>query len=288
MVAVRNWPTSIREPKKPSGHEKIVNVDGEEVLQGGVANAGAVVRSGDDVLRPSNQHSASIHAFLTRIRARGFRGASEPVSIDPDGRERLRFVPGDVPLPPYPSWAQADEALASVAVLIRGLHEASMGLSLDAESWSSELADADGGPVMCHNDVCLENVVFRDGRAVALLDFDFAAPGRREFDLAAFARMCVPIDDDSNASRLGWASNDKPRRLRIVCDAYGCDESGRADVLACLSESIARGGQFVRRRVEAGEVAFIEMWNNMGGQQRFDRRRDWWSDNHQNFADALR
>jgi aminoglycoside phosphotransferase (APT) family kinase protein len=263
-------------------------VDHEEIFQGGVANAGAVVRSGDYVLRPSNQHSVSIHMFLTRLRARGFHGASEPVSIDPDGRERLRFIPGDVPLAPYPSWAQTDEALASVAVLIRELHDASTALSLDAESWSSEMADPDGGPVMCHNDVCLENVVFRDGRAVALLDFDFAAPGRREFDLAAFARMCVPIDDDSNASRLGWTSNDRPMRLRVVCDAYGCDESGRADVLACLSESIARGGEFVRRRVEAGEVAFIEMWNDMGGQERFDRRRQWWSDNHESFADALR
>ena len=269
-------------------NERIVDVDGEEILQGGVANAGAVVRSGDHVLRPSNQHSATIHAFLKRLRARGFHGASEPVAIDPDGRERLRFVPGDVPLPPYPSWAQTDEALASVAVLIRGLHDASIGLSLAGESWSSEMADPDGGPVMCHNDVCLENVVFRDGSAVALLDFDFAAPGRRAFDLAAFARMCVPIDDDSNASRLGWASIDKPMRLRVACDAYGCDESGRAAVLSCLSDSIARGGEFVRRRVEAGEVAFIEMWNNMGGQERFDRRRQWWSDNYLGFADAIR
>ena len=58
-------------------------------------------------------------------------------------------------------------------------------------------------------------------------------------------------------------------------------------VLDCLSDAIARGGEFVRRRVEAGEVAFIEMWNNMGGQERFDRRRQWWSDNHQSLADAL-
>lgn len=35
-------------------------MDGDESLQGGVANAGAVVRSGDDVLRPSNQRSAAI------------------------------------------------------------------------------------------------------------------------------------------------------------------------------------------------------------------------------------
>jgi hypothetical protein len=36
---------------------------------------------------------------------------------------------------------------------------------------------------MCHNDVCMENIVFRDG--------------------AAFARMCVPIDDDPGAELLG-------------------------------------------------------------------------------------
>jgi thiamine kinase-like enzyme len=191
-------------------------------------------------------------------------------------------------LPPYPAWAQTDEALASVAVLIRGLHDASAGLTLDDESWSSELADPLGGPVMCHNDVCLENVVFRDGAAVALIDFDFAAPGRPAFDLAAFARMCVPIDDDINATRLGWGSIDQPKRLRVVCDAYDCDESGRAEVLACLSDSIVRGGEFVRRRVEASEAAFIEMWNNMGGQERFDRRRRWWSANYQDFAAALR
>jgi hypothetical protein len=259
----------------------------EEILHGGVANAGAVVRSGDHVLRPSNPHSASIHSFLAHIRSRGFSGASEPVSIDPDGRERLRFVPGDVPLPPYPAWAQSDDAVVSIASLIRGLHDASVDLAFDDASWSSELADPKGGPVICHNDVRLENVVFENGVAVALLDFDFAAPGRREFDLAAFARMCVPIDDDVNAPKLGWKSIDRPARLRLVCDSYGCSETGRVEVLTCLSDSIERGGEFFRRRIEAGEVAFINIWNNMGGQARFDRRRRWWSDRYEDFSDAL-
>ena len=188
-------------------------MDGEETLQGVVANASAVVRSGDDVLRPSNQHSALIHAFLTRIRARGFHGASEPVSIDPDGRERLRFVPGDVP---YPPWAQTDAALASVAMLIRGLHDASIGLSLEGESWSSELADPDGGPVMCHNDVCLENVVFRDGSAVALLDFDFAArDGESSISLrshgCAYRSMTTPTHH-------AWVG----RRTTSPCDFASC------------------------------------------------------------------
>ena len=58
----------------------------EEQLPGGIANAGAVTRSGDDVLRPSNPHSGSIHRFLSSLRSAGFDGASLPRGIDGDGR----------------------------------------------------------------------------------------------------------------------------------------------------------------------------------------------------------
>ncbi|HEY8060973.1 MAG TPA: hypothetical protein VID94_19555, partial [Acidimicrobiales bacterium] len=82
----------------------------EEVLAGGVANAGAVLRSGQHVLRPANPHSTSIHRFLVHLRAAGFDGASEPVGIDADGRERMVFIEGAVPVPPFPLWAQTDTA----------------------------------------------------------------------------------------------------------------------------------------------------------------------------------
>ncbi len=149
------------------------------------------------------------------------------------------------------------------------------------------MADPRGGPVLCHNDVCLENVVFRGGSAVALLDFDFAAPGRRTFDMASFARMCVPIDDDVNATRLGWSDQDRPGRLRLVVDAYGFDLESRMEVLAILDRSIELGGEFVRRRVEAGEPGFVQMWEEMGGAERFDRRRRWWADAKSAFEVAL-
>jgi len=260
----------------------------EVVLGGGVANAGAVVRSGAHVLRPSNVHSASILDFLSGLEEVGFDAAPSPLGIDPDGRERLRFIPGDVAVPPYPEWAQSDAALASVVILIRRLHDASLRVDTTAMTWSSEMADPQGGPVVCHNDVCLENVVFRGGRAAALLDFDFAAPGRRTFDLAAFSRMCVPVDDDVSSLKLGWSPADRPARLRLVCDICGLDIEGRAEVLRLLSESIARGGEFVRRRADAGEPGFVKMWTEIGGMERFDRRRRWWDDAQCEFEAALR
>ena len=257
-------------------------------LLGGIANAGAVVRVGEHVLRPSNAHSGAIHAFLCAIRDAGFEGASLPVGIDPDGRERLVFIDGDVPVPPYPAWARSDAALASIAVLLGGLHRASEIFDPSGWRWSAEMADPAGGSIICHNDDCLENVVFRNGIAVGLLDFDFCAPGRAVYDLAQFARMCVPIDDDANASRLGWDFPDRPARLRLVADAYGLDRPGRAELLATVDDSIARGGEFVRGRVEAGDPNFIAMGNDMGGVERFDRRRRWWTEHRHDFDRALR
>jgi hypothetical protein len=43
----------------------------------------------------------------------------------------------------------------------------------------------------------------------------------------------------------------------------------------------------VRRRVEAGEAAFIAMWESMGGQERFDRRRRWWAEARADFEETL-
>jgi aminoglycoside phosphotransferase (APT) family kinase protein len=263
----------------------------EQVLAGGVANAGAVVRVGEHVLRPSNPHSPSIHRYLHALRAAGFEGASDPVGVDADGRERLVFIAGEVAVPPFPAWVQTDAALASLARLMRQLHDAARSFAADpADTWSDEMADPEGAPagsVVGHNDVCLENVVFRDGEAVGLLDFDFASPGRPVWDLAAMARMCVPIDDDVNATRLGWEPADKPARLRLVADAYGLDADGRTGLVEVLGEVMHAGGAFVRRRVEAGEQPFIEMWERMGGQERFDRRRRWWDAERASFEAAL-
>src|SRR5689334_11868726 len=116
-------------------------MDGDVVLRGGVANAGVVVRRGDHVLRPSNPNTAAIHAFLRHLRAQGFDGASDPIGIGPDGRERLAFIPGDVGFPPYPAWAQTDLALASAAALMRRLHDASVGFVAPPDAaWSTEMA----------------------------------------------------------------------------------------------------------------------------------------------------
>src|SRR5215207_9442053 len=259
----------------------------ERQLDGGIANAGRVVRVGPHVLRPSSLRSGSIHAFLRAVRHAGFEGASLPVGIDEDGRERLVFIDGEVPVAPYPDWSQSDTALASIARLLRGLHDAARGFDPQGLTWNDALADPAGGTLVCHNDVCPETVVFRDGIAVALLDFEFAATGRGVYDVAQLARLCVPIDDDFDQARLGWRPADRPARLRLVADAYGLDRNRRAELLTAMNDAIARIEAAVRRRVDAGDPNVIAMAERTGGMEKYDRRRRWWTDHHDQFAAAV-
>ena len=259
----------------------------EQQLDGGIANAGQVVRVGPHVLRPSSPHSGSIHAFLRAVKDAGFEGAPIPVGIDKDGRERLVFIEGEVPVAPYPDWSQSDTALASIARLLRGLHDAARGFDAQGRTWDDRLADPAGGALVCHNDVSPENVVFRDGIAVALLDFEFAAPGRPVYDLAHLARLCVPIEDDVDQARLGWRPAARPARLRLVADAYGLDRDGRTELLTAMNDAIARIEAAVRHSVDAGDPTAVAMWDRTGGSERYDRRRRWWTDHHDRFAAAL-
>jgi hypothetical protein len=269
----------------------------EEPLEGGIANAGQVVRAGSHVLRPGSPHAGSIHAFLRAVREAGFEGAPLPVGIDEDGRERLEFVAGEVPLVPYPAWCRSGTALASVARLLRGLHDAARGFDPGGLSWDDSLADPAGGTLVCHNDAEPSNVVFRGGVAVALLDFELAAPGRAVYDLAHLARFWVPIDDEVDRARLGWSPADQPpgdqspadqpARLRLLADAYGLDPAGRAELLVAIDDALDRIEAATRRAVAAGNPAATALWNRTGGPARFARRRRWWTRHHAAFTTAL-
>jgi hypothetical protein len=259
----------------------------EEVLPGGVDNAGGVVRIGDEVLRPARDHTSAAFSLLDHLRSAGFDGAPRPLGRHPDGRERLTYIAGQVPLPPFPRWFLTDAALASTTVLLRRFHDASLGFVLPAgATWNEELADPEGGDVICHNDVCPENVVFRDGLAVALLDFDFAAPGRRTFDLATFARMFVPLDSPEEAARSGRSGLDPFKRLRIVADSYGL-ETGRTELVELAELRLAAAHEFVRRRVDEGDPAFTRMWNERGGDAMYERRRQWFQTNRERLFEAV-
>lgn len=256
------------------------------MLLGGVANAGQVVRVGSHVRRPLPANAATLHPLLRFLRAGSDVEAPVPVAIDGDV-EVVEYVPGEVALTPFPDWANTIGALESVARLLRRLHDATVAWEMPAgATWSAALADPEGGTVVCHNDVCIENVVFRDGSAAALLDFDFAAPGRRVWDVAQTARYWVPVTDPELPKAASRGVRDVVGRLRRFVDAYGLDDGGRREFVAVLldAEDVAR--RFVEERATAGVEGFVEMWDATAV-QRFDRKLAWIASHADEITHAL-
>lgn len=244
----------------------------EQHLEGGIANLGKVVRVGDTVRRPANACTEAVFALLQHLHDVGFERVPRPLGIDEQGREVLTFIDGNVPIPPFPVWSMSDAALVSVARLLRRFHEAAADFGLDADRWNDELADPLGGSHLIHNDICPENVVFRDGEAFALLDWDFAAPGRPGWDAVAVMSMWGPVRDPSDPAP-GMEGLDPFARARVVADAYGMGEQERGEIPGIFLERLSIS--LVENRAAAGEQAFVEMLGRQGGAGRAKRRRGW-------------
>jgi Ser/Thr protein kinase RdoA (MazF antagonist) len=135
--------------------------------------------------------------------------------------------------------------------------------------------------------VCQENVVFRDGRAAALIDFDLAAPGRAVWDVAMTARYWVPMLDPTSAAPLHPAGLDAPARLRILADGYDLSPEERAELPGVIEQATASCRAFVADRVADGDPAYTRALSERGGWQRWDRIQEWLAAHHELFAAAL-
>ncbi|MFE5241122.1 MULTISPECIES: phosphotransferase [unclassified Streptomyces] len=264
-----------------------MTAEGEELV-GGMANAGAVFRRGALVERPAPRNAHALHAYLLALKEHGFDAAPAPVALTGDGREQLTFIPGDVALPPFADWAMTKTALESVGRLLRRLHETSAAIKVDTRAgWPEDLADPEGGTMLCHNDVCPDNVVFRDGRAAALIDFDLAAPGRPLWDVAMTARYWVPLVDPASAAALYPSGLDAPARLRILADSYGLSPQDRAELFGVIEQATDVCRAFVARRVADGDPVYLRALAERGGWERWDRMRTWLAERRETFTAAL-
>lgn len=258
---------------------------GTEQLSGGFANAGQVVRDGDVVFRPLPHNVDTLHPLLEHLAAVGFE-APRPLGVD-GGRERVAFIRGDVALSPFPGWSMSQAALVEVARMLRRFHDAVDGyVPAGGDVWSSELADPEGGPIICHNDACIENVVFRDQRAVALLDFDFAAPGRRVWDVAMTCRYWVPLTDPSLADEIGRPLFDPFARVAAFVDAYDLNVTDRSEFVDALFQTEEVGLRFVRDQIAAGKEQFATMLD-AAGRARRDRKMRWLEANRDRLSEAI-
>jgi hypothetical protein len=257
----------------------------EVMLVGGTANRGRIVRSGDTVRRPLRPTSPATHALLDHLAAVGFPGAPRFLGVDDQGREVLSYVHGTAITPPYPAWALTDEALLSVAHLLRDYHRAVSSFDPTPHRWPASPPEPFVGELVSHNDVNLDNVVFRGGRAVALIDFDLASPGRRVWDVACAARLWTPLRparyiDDARRGRV-------LARLRLFVDGYGLSDDDRDQFVAAVRANHEWCYDIIGTAAADGHAGFSEYLASGAG-ERAERVRQWYLETADVLAAALR
>lgn len=172
------------------------------VLSGGERPGPPVIRRGSVVHRPTGSGSELMAALLVHLEEVGFDQAPRFLGVD-DGHHMVSFVEGETFA--NPPWQEDDaanaKALGELARLLRLLHEATAGfapppgleplrpLPLPGTTWT-------------HGDVGYANVVYRSGEPVALIDWEFAAPGAPIADPAALLAVSTrgpkPHVDDND------------------------------------------------------------------------------------------
>lgn len=238
----------------------------EEPLPGGFGNRGEVVRVGDTIRRPPRPSSDAVRALLVHLEDCGFEGAPRFLDVDDQGRDVLTVIDGDVPLPPYPESSMTVEAVESFGALLKRFHEATATFDASGVSgWELDWADPGGGPVICHNDTFPENVVSRDGRAVALIDFDMAAPGRPFWDLGVASQEWTPLHAPETRRDHAFPL-DAVERFGRFARAYGVREDEAVELVDIVFEERAQAMDNIRHEVELGNPVWIEQWSDAGGE----------------------
>ena len=255
----------------------------ETPLAGGDVTDG-IVRIGGTVRRPRGPWSDSVASYLVHLERVGFEAAPRYLGVDEQGRDILEYVPGDVPSQPVvETWAATESVLSAIALLLKRLHLASasfvapvdacwFGDDLEVEL-PAELPPAPRPEIVSHFDVTPQNVVFRSGQPVALIDFDLTRPGTRLQDVINTAMWWVPLfppEDRDPALAVG----DVPTRLSTFVDGYGLGDAERVAFLSVAIDGATRAWHRMQANAEHRGGGWARMWNDGVG-ERILRRRAW-------------
>ena len=188
--------------------------EGDEPLSGG--NMGPVLRRGGTVVRQAGEWTPAVHRLLRHLVAAGIHGVPDVLTSTDPTQEVLTFINGDVPTYPMPGRVWDEAALRSAARLLRQIHDATTECSRQGP-WRSPVHEP--AEVICHNDFAPYNLAFRGSEVVGVIDWDYASPGPRVWDLAYLAYRLVPLSSVDHSD--GFTERQRQLRLELLMDAYG-------------------------------------------------------------------
>lgn len=248
-------------------------------LLGGDVTAGIVLVA-DTVRRPMGPHSGLVHGVLGHLQSVGFAGAPRLLGVDEQNREILTYIPGEVAGRPWPPWVADPERAISVAALLRELDDAMVSWGLPPDSFAGVPSPSGIPPrvgprphFVGHRDLTPENVVFRAGRAVALIDFDLAQPSSRVDEFCNLALWWAPLMPPADRPEV-VAELDCADRLRLLADAYGLNQQDRGQVVSVAINHGQRSWFLMKERAAVHGGGWQRMWDDGVGDL-INRRVAW-------------
>ena len=221
-------------------------------LSGGHVTGG-VVRVGDMVRRPMTASSAAVHDLLGHLDRVGFDGAPRVLGVDDLGREILCFHPGPMLIERF-DLLSSDDGYARYARLVAAFHAAAESYDCPPDAaWSPIARDPVGGPRMLHGDLGPWNVVAGDDRWV-IIDWDGAAPGRLEWELAYILQVSVPLFPG-----MGLDDAEVTRRVNLFASAYGMSAQLLDAALDLVPDRCRATLELIESRAAAGDPSFVRM-----------------------------
>ena len=142
----------------------------------------SVELTAETVTRPAGPQSRTVHSFLSHLREKGLDCIPEPLSLNEE-TEVLRYIDGESGGDAWKN--QHDErGLRSAARLLLRIHDASASWVPPDDAVFAAPSTAADGDVFVHGDPGPWNFVWRDGEAIALIDWDFLHRAPRLDDVA--------------------------------------------------------------------------------------------------------
>ncbi|MDE0701947.1 MAG: phosphotransferase [Acidimicrobiaceae bacterium] len=226
-----------------------------EVLSGRVTE---FLRLGDTVRRPANATTESMRQLLVHLEHSGFAGAPRVVESESDDAIVLTWIDGWVPTETE-GWKLDLEAVESVGKMLRSYHDCAAGF-IPTTGFEEGPQVVDESRIVCHGDIAPRNTVFRDGRAVAFIDWDGIWAATPLWDLGHAVWQFAPICDDEDPWIHQWPETpDRSARIAALVSGYRLDPSQAQELAEMVVEVIAGCRRCVVRKAAAGMPAFVQL-----------------------------
>jgi hypothetical protein len=257
--------------------------EGEELV--GLGSANRIWRVGDTIRRSRWPWSDTTAALLRHLERRGFRYSPRHLGVDGLGRDVLSLLPG-TPM----ATLRGDDQLLHIATLLRELHDATADFEPPADAvWQIEPArEAVGGARIIHRDVAAWNLLEAGEVFTGLADWDLAGPGRPIEDFAYMAWHFTPLHPElMGDGSIGPPVADRPRRLRLLADAYRL----RTDERQVLMSEVARMEVRQAARIADGALACDQvsarLWRAGRFTENIARSLSWLADHREDIEKEL-